>query len=89
MPTPSASRKTSPTRRGRSDRTASAHLRKVLADAANDLAAELRESVEQITWPVESRVQSSNIHSAFFEFLYGHRVNRLTAILKARGVQVL
>jgi hypothetical protein len=59
-------------------------LRKELADAAEQLATELRGAVEQIEWPAIAR-RSQDAHSALFKFMYGQRVARLTAIFKTHG----
>jgi hypothetical protein len=59
-------------------------LRKELAEAAEQIATDLRGAVEQIEWPATAR-RSQDVHSALFKFMYGQRVARLTAILKTHG----
>ena len=59
-------------------------LRRELAEAAEQLGAELRGAVGQIEWPAHAR-RSDDVHSALFKFMYGPRVARLTTIFKAHG----
>lgn len=68
------------------DRDGIEALRSELAAAAGDLADELREATGEIAWPHDKyQITSRDIHSALFNFMYGHRVNRLTAIFRAHG----
>jgi len=61
-------------------------LREELAEAADQLATELRGALGEIPWPGADAVRSSaDVHSALFGYLYPGRVNSLTAIFKNRG----
>jgi hypothetical protein len=61
-------------------------LRNELAEAADQLATELRSAVDEIPWPSSAGARrSQDVHSALFKFLYGSHVNRVTAIFKAHG----
>jgi hypothetical protein len=64
-------------------------LREELTQAAQALASEVEGAATQIKWPEAmseySKVNVRDVHSAFFEFLYGARVDRLAAIFKRHG----
>lgn len=68
-------------------------LRVDLATEGNELAVELVEDgVNKLEWPGESsewsRTTARDVHSAFFHYFYGRRVNRIAAIFKDRGYDV-
>jgi hypothetical protein len=60
-------------------------LRDELSAAAQSLAAELRDSADVVEWPEKSYVSKDDIHHALFKFMYGPRVDALTAIFKSHG----
>ena len=61
-------------------------LRSALAEAAEVLAADLRGAAERIAWPTSKRyVSKDDIHGALFKYMYGQRVDRLTAVLHSHG----
>ena len=64
-------------------------MRDELTNVAGALAAELRNAADQIAWNDDkTTVRPDDIHTALFNFLYGPRVQRIDAVLKARGFEI-
>jgi hypothetical protein len=60
-------------------------VRGELCGIATDIGNELRGAAHQIKWPRNKYVSKDDIGSALFSFLYGQRIDRLTALLRSHG----
>ena len=62
-------------------------LRKELSAAAENLAAELRQSVKEVKWPATIGGARNNVTSTLFSFLY-ERVKKVDQVFKTFGYRI-
>jgi hypothetical protein len=61
-------------------------LKNDLSASTAELAADIGSAAERIDWPDKSRIATSDVHTALFNYLYGPRLARVTKVLTTRGL---